>query len=128
MMVRVDGLFFVFSSSSLRSSSMSLSIDGRSESCMKKGEAEIQRSQEESRRYLKETGHNMEHEWKRMILNWRLYIASVSCLRDKVTTDGIFVEAAQSSFWFCFRRVSTSQVIKKGVGQGSVKIRIIFKV
>ncbi|KAH0886202.1 hypothetical protein HID58_062298 [Brassica napus] len=60
-------------------------------------------------RYLKETGHNMEYEWKRMILNWRLYIA-----RDKVTTDGVFVEAAQSSFWFCFRRVSTSQVIKKG--------------
>ncbi|KAH0870001.1 hypothetical protein HID58_077023 [Brassica napus] len=39
-------------------------------------------------RYLKETGHNMEHEWKRMILNWRLYRA-----RDKVITDGVFVEA-----------------------------------
>ena len=51
----------VCSSSSLRSSSsfrllfvdglflrQSLSIDGRSESCIKKGEAEIQRSQEES--------------------------------------------------------------------------------
>ncbi|KAH0903253.1 hypothetical protein HID58_042756 [Brassica napus] len=79
---------------------MSLSIDGRSKSCIKKGEAEIQQSQEESRRYLKETGHNMEHEWKRMILNWRLYRARlnslynfVPCLRDKVTTDGVFVEA-----------------------------------
>ncbi|KAL0683510.1 hypothetical protein Bca4012_050358 [Brassica carinata] len=46
-------------------------------------------------RYLKETGHNMEHEWKRMILNWRLYRARFNSLYnlDKVTTDGVFVEA-----------------------------------
>ncbi|KAH0853593.1 hypothetical protein HID58_093058 [Brassica napus] len=102
-----DGLFFVFSSSSL-----GRLMEGRVCRLM---EDQSHASRKEKLRfnnhkknqvffnkgrYLKETGHNMEHEWKRMILNWRLYRARlnslynfVPCLRDKVTTDGVFVQA-----------------------------------
>ncbi|KAG2298791.1 hypothetical protein Bca52824_035263 [Brassica carinata] len=36
----------------------------------------------------------MDHEWKRMILNWRKYRE-----RDKVTIDGVFVEAEALNEW-----------------------------